>query len=234
MGASRRLSMEKNTSGAIRARTWRSPQFLKSRLVSCFFCVSLACIRHYSPRLGRHTRPDLAVRSEHLTPPRISPSCPHCLRLWLGRGTIVGRMRSWRGCLPRHPLGRMGTARHLVCRFDKVQSKRLFLLGFLLLLLQVGLGASGPGRFSLPGSSAVVILLPVIRFSRFTASFSLAWFHCKSAASICPYPRSHILWLVATSQLFEQRSEVLYRCCQLILQPSTAKQKIVGRNIKNA
>ena len=25
------------------------------------------------------------------SPPRISRSCPHCLRLWLDRGTIVGR-----------------------------------------------------------------------------------------------------------------------------------------------
>ena len=113
----------------------RSPQFLKSRLSSCIHLVFAACIRHYSPRLGRHTRPDLAVRSENLTPPRISPGCPHCVipvwpGLWLGRGTIVGRIRSWRGYLPQYPLGRMGTARHLVCRFDRVQNKRLFLLGF--------------------------------------------------------------------------------------------------------
>ena len=92
------------------------------------------------PGLGGHTRPDLAVRSENLTPPRISPGCPHCVipissGLWLGRGTIMGRMRSWRECLPRHPLGWMGTARHLLCRFDKVsKGKGLFLLSRLLLL----------------------------------------------------------------------------------------------------
>ena len=25
----------------------------------------------------------------NLTPPRISPSCPHCVKLWLGRSTII-------------------------------------------------------------------------------------------------------------------------------------------------
>ena len=35
----------------------------------------------------------------NLTPPRISPSCPHCLSLWLGRGTIIGeRGRCETGC----------------------------------------------------------------------------------------------------------------------------------------
>ncbi len=43
-----------------------------------------------SRALGGRTEPRLAPRSGDLTPPRISPSCPHCLRLWLGRGTIVG------------------------------------------------------------------------------------------------------------------------------------------------
>ena len=56
----------------------------------CRFDISLACICHYSPRLGRTTKPRRAPRSGTLTPPRISPSCPHCVWLWLGRGTIVG------------------------------------------------------------------------------------------------------------------------------------------------
>ena len=56
----------------------------------------LGSIRHYFPSRGRQTEPRLAPRSGNLTPPRISPSCPHCLilkksGLWLGRGTIVGR-----------------------------------------------------------------------------------------------------------------------------------------------
>ena len=42
------------------------------------------------PGVGGRTGPQLALRSGNFTPPRISPSCPHCLRLWLGRGTIIG------------------------------------------------------------------------------------------------------------------------------------------------
>ena len=39
------------------------------------------------------------AHSGNFTPPRISPSCPHCLSLWLGRGTIVGgRGRCETGC----------------------------------------------------------------------------------------------------------------------------------------
>ena len=42
-----------------------------------------------SPGMGGSTEPRLAPRSGRLTPPRISPSCPHCLRLWLGRSLII-------------------------------------------------------------------------------------------------------------------------------------------------
>ena len=59
-------------------------------LISRLFCLSLACIRHYFPRPGRSAKLRRAPHSGNRTPPRISPSCPHCLRLWLGRGTIVG------------------------------------------------------------------------------------------------------------------------------------------------
>jgi len=62
----------------------------------------------------------------------------------------------------------------LFAALTESKTKGFFFSAFLLLLLQVGFGASGPGRFSLPGSSAVVILLPVILFSRSAASFSLA------------------------------------------------------------
>ena len=54
----------------------------------------LALFDTTSRAVGGKTEPRLAPRSGNLTPPRISPSCPHCviskMRLWLGRGTIVG------------------------------------------------------------------------------------------------------------------------------------------------
>ena len=64
------------------------------------------------------------ARHGNLTPPRISPSCPHCLWLWLDRSIITGLParvgQDSRGVLPqcetaRHRLfyGRMGTALHL-------------------------------------------------------------------------------------------------------------------------
>ncbi len=37
----------------------------------------------------------------NFTPPRISPSCPHCLRLWLGRSIIVGQRHLGRGKPPQ-------------------------------------------------------------------------------------------------------------------------------------
>ena len=65
------------------------------------------------------------ARHGNLTPPRISPSCPHCLWLWLDRSIITGLParvgQDSRGVLPqcetaRHRLfyGRMGTALHLI------------------------------------------------------------------------------------------------------------------------
>lgn len=53
-----------------------------------WFCLAL--FDTTSRAVGGRTEPRLAPRSGNLTPPRISPSCPHCLWLWLGRGTIVG------------------------------------------------------------------------------------------------------------------------------------------------
>ena len=43
-----------------------------------------------SPKRWAVTELCLAAHSGNLTPPRISPGCPHWLCLWLGRGTIVG------------------------------------------------------------------------------------------------------------------------------------------------
>ena len=50
--------------------------------------VLFACIRHYFPRQGGNLN---CAGAHHgtLTPPRISPSCPHYVPLWLGRSTIV-------------------------------------------------------------------------------------------------------------------------------------------------
>ena len=58
----------------------------------CRFChlITLALFDTTSQALGGRTELRWAPHSGNLTPPRISPSCPHCLRLWLGRGTIIG------------------------------------------------------------------------------------------------------------------------------------------------
>ena len=54
-------------------------------------CLRCACIRHYFPRRqGNRSGPQLASpRHGRLTPARISPGCPPCLRLGLGRSIIV-------------------------------------------------------------------------------------------------------------------------------------------------
>ena len=81
-------------------------------------------IRHYFPGPGRQQTDCAGTHHGNLTPPRISPSCPHCLWLWLDRSIITGLParvgQDSRGVLPqcetaRHRLlcGRMGTALHL-------------------------------------------------------------------------------------------------------------------------
>ena len=95
-----------------------------SKIKSSFLDFMLACIRHDFPRLGRHTAPDLGglVRASH-SPEDLS-GLPPLLEAVAGQGYHCRWMRSWRGCLPRHPLGRMGTARHLICRFDKASKEK--------------------------------------------------------------------------------------------------------------
>ena len=79
-----------HTSAAKQKRPLRiGAELLPAERPSCS-CVA-ACIRHYFPRPGRSAKLQRAPHSGNLTPPRISPSCPHCLRLWLDRGTIIGR-----------------------------------------------------------------------------------------------------------------------------------------------
>ena len=61
---------------------------IKTSQLCCLIC---ACIRHYFPRRqGNRSGPQLAsLRHGRLTPARISPGCPPCLRLGLGRSIIV-------------------------------------------------------------------------------------------------------------------------------------------------
>ena len=55
--------------------------------------ILLLVSRLYSTRLpqaaGRQLTDRVGTRHGNLTPPRIAPSCPHCVRLWLGRSIIV-------------------------------------------------------------------------------------------------------------------------------------------------
>ena len=82
-------------------------------------------IRHYFPSPGRQLTDRAGARHGNFTPPRISPSCPHRLWLWLGRSIII-RLLTRVGLdfykiqpqceTARHRLfyGRMGTAQHLI------------------------------------------------------------------------------------------------------------------------
>ena len=117
------------------------------------------------PGLGGKTEPRLAPRSGNLTPPRISPSCPHCviskMRLWLGRGTIVGeRGHCETACQCCFWMDGNRWAPYLAVFYSR---KKIHCNS---LLLQVVL-AHPPHRLSFTqGSSADVIQLPDIRFSR--------------------------------------------------------------------
>ncbi len=101
---------------------------------------------------GRTTGLRLASHSGNLTPPRISPSCPHCLSLWLGRGIIVGGRGHGAACQSR--CGSNG----LYARFLK---GRLFMQKS----AQEGLGASAR-RCPFRGPSAKVIQLPDMKLSK--------------------------------------------------------------------
>ena len=84
-------------------------------------------IRHYFPGPGRQQTDCVGTHHGNLTPPRISPSCPHCL-IPVSPGAVAGQEyhyqiadegrtgRSQPQCeTARHRLlcGRMGTAQHL-------------------------------------------------------------------------------------------------------------------------
>ena len=94
-------------------------------LADVFVFAGYGPIRHYFPSLGRQLTDRAGARHGNLTPPRISPSCPHCLWLWLGRSIIIRLLTrvgpDFHEVRPqcetaRHRLfyGRMGTALHLV------------------------------------------------------------------------------------------------------------------------
>ena len=87
-------------------------------------------IRHYFPGHGRQQTDCVGTHHGNLTPPRISPSCPHCLipvspgavagqeyHYWIaGEGRVQHPMKTEPQCeTARHRLlcGRMGTALHL-------------------------------------------------------------------------------------------------------------------------
>lgn len=53
------------------------------------FCRLSSPIRHYFPDCWAVNWSAAGTAHGNLTPPRISPSCPHYVPLWLGRSTIV-------------------------------------------------------------------------------------------------------------------------------------------------
>ena len=84
---------------------------IKTSQLCCLIC---ACIRHYFPRRqGNRSGPQLAsLRHGRLTPARISPGCPPCLRLGLGRS--IALTESLRNSLPQAVLWTDGPAWHLI------------------------------------------------------------------------------------------------------------------------
>ena len=57
------------------------------------FCRLSSPIRHYFPDCWAINWSAAGAAHGNLTPPRISPSCPHYVPLWLDRCTIIG----WQG-----------------------------------------------------------------------------------------------------------------------------------------
>ena len=62
---------------------------MEGAAVSCFISIT----RLYSTLLpqaaGRQLTDSANAHHGNFTPPRIAPSCPHCLRLWLGRSIMI-------------------------------------------------------------------------------------------------------------------------------------------------
>ena len=53
-------------------------------------CFSVGSIRHYFPSPGRQLTDRAGARHGNLTPPRISPSCPHCV-IPIPLGAVAGQ-----------------------------------------------------------------------------------------------------------------------------------------------
>ena len=58
--------------------------------VAFLFFAGYGPIRHYFPSLGRQPTDRAGARHGNLTPPRISPSCPHCL-IPVSPGAVAGQ-----------------------------------------------------------------------------------------------------------------------------------------------
>ena len=98
-----------------------------------------------SPKRWAVTELCLAAHSGNLTPPRISPGCPHWLCLWLGRGTIVGGS------------GHGETACQCCFGMDGNRSPSCWPSLMQVLPAQAGLGASSASLVPSRGRSADVI-----------------------------------------------------------------------------
>ena len=62
-------------------------------MASAFEVSMFTCTRHHFPRRGQNQKQHLAwMLHGTFTPPRISPSCPHCLRLCLDRSIRIGKV----------------------------------------------------------------------------------------------------------------------------------------------
>ena len=96
----------------------------------------------------------LASHSGNLTPPRISPSCPHCLSLWLGRGIIVGGRGRGAACQSR-----CGSDGYTLASLKAV---------FLCRSLHRKVLAHPPAAVPVKGPSAKVIQLPDMKLSKNT------------------------------------------------------------------
>ena len=131
------------------------------------FCkiVSLHLYSTLLPQVSGRQQTDCAgTHHGNLTPPRIAPSCPHCLRLWLDRSIII-RLLTRVG--PVAPVAMRNSPPQAVLWTDGYRSApslAVFDAG----ICTGGLGASSSVALALSQGSLVSgrIPLPDIQFSR--------------------------------------------------------------------